>query len=180
MGASVVDKDKSDGGFQMLFWCGIKVPQQAKLLQSPNVWIADTGATMHSSPYKQGMENIWSHHSWCYHNRKWQRWKGRYDWWSQVDNVQWALCSVGTGIIRDVAHYLLSVICLQGGHCNLFSVTKLLKDAGLLELTRVHCAYPRETWKSTLISLSWLQKEWFLPCTWNEGERWLEWVQKPR
>jgi len=47
---------------------------------------------------------------------------------------------LGTGIIRDVAHYLLSVICLQGGHCNHFSVTKLIKDARLLELTRVHCA----------------------------------------
>jgi len=48
VGATVADKAKNDGGSLVEFLkFGMEFPQQAKLLQDPNVWIADTGAAVY-------------------------------------------------------------------------------------------------------------------------------------
>ena len=63
MGDLVVDKTKNDSGLLVEFlMCGMEFPQQAKLLQDPNEWIADTGVAVRSSPYQQGMENFFESH----------------------------------------------------------------------------------------------------------------------
>jgi len=120
MGASVADKANSDGGSMVEYLMhGMEFPQQAKLLQDSNVWIADPGATVHSSPYtKQGMENI----------QKLQTTdvitmgNGKNEKAARIGNIKFTMCNkqgemLRTGMIRDLVH-------LPTGYFNLFSVTK--------------------------------------------------------
>jgi len=123
MGASAVDKAKNDGGSLVEFlMCGMEFSQQAKLLQAPNVWIAETGATVHSSPYKQEMENIQKPQT----ANAITMGNGKAEKAAMIGDLKVTICNkqgvmLGTGMIRDVVH--LPTACF-----NLLSVTKLVKD----------------------------------------------------
>lgn len=48
-----------ESGSRMEFLlCGVCFPTVPELLKDPNVWIGDTGATVHMSPHKVGMTNV--------------------------------------------------------------------------------------------------------------------------
>ena len=51
MGAAVTD------GVEFLM-CGLTFPKSAKLLKDKDIWIADTGASVHTVPHKYGFENL--------------------------------------------------------------------------------------------------------------------------
>jgi len=90
------------------------------------MWIANTGATVHSSPYKQGMENICKPQT----ADAIMMGNGKDGKAALIGDLKVTMCNkqgviLGTGMIRDVVHR-------HTGCFNLFSVTKLIKDGWAL------------------------------------------------
>jgi hypothetical protein len=106
--------------------CSITFPQNQDLLLDPNVWIADTAATVHTSAHKEGfhtLEQATAADSITMGN-------GIAEKASLVGKVSGALCNkngveVGTATLTDVVH-------LPTGKYNLFSLTKLTQKGWLL------------------------------------------------
>ena len=49
----------TDGGNKVEYLlCGMTFPDDHELLNDPNVWIADTGATVHHTPHQCGLNNV--------------------------------------------------------------------------------------------------------------------------
>ena len=106
--------------------CGLTFPKSAKLLKDRDIWIADTGASVHTTPHKYGMENLKTA--------------------TPADAI-----TVGngttenTGVIGDLPGVICdkydnelanakmtNVTVMPNGGFNLFSVTKMQKDGWLL------------------------------------------------
>ena len=47
--------DGDQGGGIELLMCGLTFPNDVKLLKDPNIWITDTGASVHMTPHKEGL-----------------------------------------------------------------------------------------------------------------------------
>ena len=99
----------------------IKFPSVHKLLKDPNVWIADTGATTHSSPHDEGMTDV-----------------VKLKDGSGITTAKGVAASAKQGNIKGMmcdnqGNELTKVVLRQGqiiqdGQFNLCSLTRLMKD----------------------------------------------------
>ena len=101
-------------------------PAKLGLLDDPNVWIADTGATVHSTPHKKGMVNM--------KNATGQdsvtMGNGVNVSASTIAEIPGTCCDkygveLSTGRLKDVTH-------LPGAKFNLFSISKMQNEGWLL------------------------------------------------
>ena len=111
-----------DGGNKTEFLlCGLTFPEETGLLTDPNVWIADTAATVHMTPHKIGISNI----------RKATgadsitMGNGNQEKAAQLADIVGMMCDkfgneIGQAKLQDVT-------ILPTGKYNLFSVTQMMK-----------------------------------------------------
>jgi len=124
-GAAAVDSNSNnnnDTRVEFLLMGGMTFPMTAELLDDPNVWIGDTGATMHMTPFADGLSNLRNANT----NESVTMANKSTESATQIGNLNGTICDkygneVGTTTIRDVA------LVPKCGY-NLFSITKLLKD----------------------------------------------------
>jgi hypothetical protein len=51
--------NKGDAGPKVeILLCGMKFPQDQRMLNNPNMWIADSAATVHTTPHEMGMHKV--------------------------------------------------------------------------------------------------------------------------
>ena len=115
--ASAVD---GNGKTEFLL-CALTFPEEQGLLDDPNVWIADTAATVHMTPYRNGISNV----------RKATgadsitMGNGNQEKAAEVADIVGTMCDkfgneIGTAKLSDVT-------ILPTGKYNLFSVTQMMK-----------------------------------------------------
>ena len=97
-------------------------PEQLALLKDPNVWIADTAATVHSTPCTIGLKNV-REATQC---EAITMGNGAKEQASMVGDLPGMLCDkhgnqIGRGVLQQVK-------IIQNGQFNLFSISKMMKQ----------------------------------------------------
>ena len=117
-GASAVDV----GGPKIEFLlCGMTFPSDVGFLNDPNVWIADTAATIHMTPHRTGLTNIRKAKA----SDSITMGNGKEESALEIADIVGTICNrhgneMATGKLSDVT-------VLPTGKYNLFSVTQMLK-----------------------------------------------------
>ena len=106
--------------------CGLTFPTKVQMLKDENVWIADTGASVHTSPHKLGMVNLRQPSA----SDAITVGNGTTESAGMIGDLPGTVCDKFgneqmTATIKDIT-------ILPNGEFNLFSVTKLQKDGWLL------------------------------------------------
>jgi hypothetical protein len=106
-------------GWQELNLAGVSFPSSKALLTDPNVFIADTGLTVHSTRFKSGFKNAKKGTD----DDAITMGNGAREGAAMIGNLQGTMCNkegneLGSATLKDVAY-------LPTSKFNLFSVTKL-------------------------------------------------------
>jgi hypothetical protein len=127
-GQANVDKGTSKGTEYLL--TGMTFPLDQQILSDPNVWIADSAATVHTTPHSVGMsdgQEATARDSITVGN-------GAKEQASQIASIEGAVCDkYGNELSRTK---LTDVTHLPSGKFNLFSLTKMQKEGWLLKGNR--------------------------------------------
>jgi hypothetical protein len=99
--------------------CALSFPKDQRILQDPNIWIADTAATVHTTPYATGMHTVKQ----ATKEDSITVGDGTHVRATRVANVTGTRCDMygnelGVSELRDVTH-------LPNGKFNLFSLSKM-------------------------------------------------------
>ena len=120
----------ADGGTQVEFLLNapttIEFPSDQEMLLDPNVWIADTGATVHMTSSKQGVIRERKADS----DDTVTMANGMADGAESVIDIRGTVCNKEGKPDKEVV--LQDVSYMPKGHFNLFSVTRLQKDGWIL------------------------------------------------
>ena len=117
-GASAVDGHGPKIEFLL---CGMSFPNDVEFLNDPNVWIADTAATVHMTPHREGLTNVRK----ATVSDAITMGNGTAENALEIGDIIGTICDkhgneLGTGKLTDVT-------VLPTGKYNLFSVTQMLK-----------------------------------------------------
>ena len=101
--------------------CTLTFPEETGLLDDPNVWIADTAATLHMTPYLSGITNVRK----ATVTNSITMGNGNQEYAAEVADLVGAMSDkyeneIGTAKLSDVT-------ILPTGRYNLFSVTQMTK-----------------------------------------------------
>jgi hypothetical protein len=118
-GNAGVDSDNNRVEFML---CGMTFPNTQELLMDPNVWIADTAATVHMTPHEMG----------CTNARKASEvnsitmGNGSNEKAKKIVDIPCTACDKHGNQITEVR--MKDVTIIPGGKFNLFSVSKMIKE----------------------------------------------------
>ena len=113
-------------GIDEVMLSGLEVPNSLDILQDPDIWIGDTGATVHSTPHDIGFGDVHDDSTTGIVVANGEKMPC-----AKVGTIKGSICDKeGHAIYESAA--LKDVVYVKQGTYNLFSVTKMVKDGWAL------------------------------------------------
>jgi hypothetical protein len=126
--------DNNNGGRTVEFLlCGVTFPWQQDLLDDPNVWIADSAATVHSTPHSISLSNVKEAKG----SDAITMGNGGTEQANKIADIKGMMCNK-YGVEMGQAT-LTEVTILPTGKFNLFSLTKLMNNGWILGVIMKPC-----------------------------------------
>jgi hypothetical protein len=104
----------------------IEFPTDQKFLDNPNVWIGDTGASVHMSPHRSGMRDLQKAKSVDVITMA----NGSSEDATVIGNISGRVCDKNGNVLNEAK--ITDVTHLPEGKYNLFSITKLQNEGWIL------------------------------------------------
>jgi hypothetical protein len=104
----------------------VEFPKDKKFLDNPNVWIGDTGASVHMTPHRSGMHNVKK----AKHVDAITIRNGKSEDAAVIGSINGRLCDKNGNVLNDAT--ISDVTHLPKAKSNLFSITKLQNDGWAL------------------------------------------------
>ena len=124
--ANAAVDNNSGGGTVEFLLCGVTFPLQQDLLDDPNVWIADSAATVHSTPHSISLTNVKEAKG----SDAITMGNGGTEQANKIADIKGIMCNK-YGVEMGQAT-LTEVTILPTGKFNLFSLTKLMNHGWIL------------------------------------------------
>jgi hypothetical protein len=124
--ANAAVDNNSGGGTVEFLLCGVTFPLQQDLLDDPNVWIADSAATVHSTPHSISLTNVKEAKG----SDTITMGNGDTEQANKIADIKSMMCNKYR-VERGQAT-LTEVTILPTGKFNLFSLTKLMNNGWIL------------------------------------------------
>jgi hypothetical protein len=114
--------DQEDNNNDELMLGAMEFPKTQKWLEDPNIWVGDTGATVHMTPHRQGMTNLKTASG----QDAVTMGNGQSKSGSQIGDIPGTVCDkTGTTVSSAT---IQAALYLPSAMYNLFSITKLQRE----------------------------------------------------